>query len=278
MSIRKTGIVFQRFGKQFKVFVENQTLVAFAQKKLQWKRDFKLLVGDKVTLENGVIVAVDERKNTLVRPKVVNVDQVVIVQSLIEPKINWQQLFKLLIHFHAQNVARLVLVITKNDLEFEPAEKARLSELTSFGYQLFFTAPNADLPLTLFTELQNRFSVFMGQSGVGKSSLINRLDSQIHQAIQALSAHQFGKNTTTSTVMFPFQNGFICDTPGFNVIDFPNLKQLAAQHFVGFASLIGQCHFSNCTHQSEKGCFIVSAVTQKSYSLWLYESYLKLIN
>ncbi|WP_462217181.1 ribosome small subunit-dependent GTPase A [Mycoplasmoides genitalium] len=272
------GIVLQSLAKQCKVFWNNQIITAFPQKKLQWKNDFKLMVGDRVQLEDGAITKVLARKNELTRPRVANVDQIVLIQSLVQPKINWIQLLKLLVYFNAKLIDEIPILITKTDLDFDPMEKQKLIDLKQFNYQLFFVSKNEPLPSELIDIFSKKLSVFTGQSGVGKSSLINRLDPSLKQKIQALSVNKFGKNTTTKTTLFLFRGGFICDTPGFNVISIKNLKILAAQHFVGFQKMISKCHFSNCYHQYEKDCFVTTSVMKNRYPSWLYEKYRKMIN
>ena len=128
----------------------------------------------------------------------------------------------------------------------------------------------------LFNE---KISVLVGQSGVGKSSLLNAIDPNYTREIGEYSeALGRGKHQTKEVVLLPYMNGYIADTPGFSSLDLNLTKLEIAHYFPGFRELYLNCFYSNCLHQNEKECRVKDAVKEGIIPSIAYESYIKLLS
>ena len=125
----------------------------------------------------------------------------------------------------------------------------------------------------------NKISVLVGQSGVGKSSLLNAIDEDYQRSIGEYSkALGRGKHETKETVLLPYEGGYIADTPGFSSLDLELYKEDLAIYFPCFDKLYTDCYFSNCLHISEKKCLVKEKIESGEIPQIAYECYLKLSN
>ena len=125
----------------------------------------------------------------------------------------------------------------------------------------------------------NEITCLIGQTGVGKSSLINSIDPEFNRNIGSYSqALGRGKHETKEVVLLPYEGGYIADTPGFSSLDLELFKEEIAQYFPGFSSRFTECYFSNCLHLSEKTCKVKEAIETGEIPSIAYECYLKLSN
>ncbi len=243
------------------------------------------LVGDNVVItvdENGKnsIDKILERKNCFVRPPVSNIDNLVIVSSTCEPKPNFLIIDRLTaVAFH-KNV-RPIVVFTKDDLRNadEFVERYKLSGIDAFVVSNK-TGKGVDDVLNF---LDGSTSVFTGNSGVGKSSLLNCINPDFSIETGEISQKLGrGRHTTRHVELFKVGNGYIADTPGFSSLDFETndiiRKDDLAECFPEFSDYLGLCKFSSCSHMGDKGCKIVEALNDGKINPSRYESYVALYN
>ena len=235
---------------------------------------------------DGVIVALGERGNLLskpdysgnVKPVAANIDQVGIVAAPI-PVLNEFLIDRYLVEINRMG-AEAIIVINKTDLlnsEERMALELRLSDYQRIGYPVLFSSTVAEVGLrALRDRLKSKTSILVGQSGVGKSSLINALlpDLDIRtQAVSAATGH--GTHTTTTSTLYHLpEGGDLVDSPGIRSFELYALSEHElADGFVEFAPFIGQCKFSDCSHREEPGCKILQAVEDGAISQRRFESY-----
>lgn len=233
------------------------------------------IVGDFVEFDaNGFLTKVYPRKNMLVRPKVANIDQVLIVMSLSQPDFSDFLLDKYLAIVESRNI-KPIIIFTKHDLKPLTNHK---KDYESQGYKVFEINNLKFNNENLKAIIKNKISVFMGQSGVGKSSLINNL-THLNLKTQTISqALNRGKHTTRVVEMFDYNGGKIIDTPGFSSIDFDLTKQALAQSYHDFKKISQKCQFyKNCLHFHEKKCEIKTQVDKGKILKSRYQNYLKLL-
>lgn len=243
------------------------------------------LVGDDVEISvesNGKnsIDKIFERRNFFVRPPVSNVDNLVIVSSTCEPRPNFLIIDRLTAVAIHKNV-RPVIVFTKDDLHNadEFAERYKNS-----GIDVFVVSNKTGKGVKEVLKLiECSTSVFTGNSGVGKSSLLNCIDSDFSVETGEVS-HKLGRgrHTTRHVELFKTGNGYIADTPGFSSLDFETndiiKKDEIADCFPEFSDYLGLCKFSSCSHTGDKGCKVIEALNEGKINPSRYESYVTLYN
>src|SRR5699024_5560769 len=231
-------------------------------------QDISPLVGDFVKFESetrdeGYILEVLERKNSLVRPPVANIDQVMIVNSAKEPEFSPLLLDQFLVLIESIGIKPFILV-TKTDLatedEIEKLEKFKsIYEAIGYTFKLISTTePQADLQ----TYLDDKVSVIAGQSGVGKTSLLNTLNPDLLLQTNEISKSLGrGKHTTRHVELVQVKNGLIADTPGFSTLDFRNIEaDELGDYFPEIRREAQYCKFRGCKHYKEPKCAVKEAV------------------
>lgn len=220
------------------------------------------LVGDRVEFQieangKGYINKIEERKNELVRPQIVNVDQVLLVFSLKSPEFNQALLDRFLSIIEACHITP-VIILTKSDLVIDSLIlKPYIDYYQSIGYEVVTTSkfnPVDDLKEVF----KDKISVLAGQSGVGKSSLLNAINPHFELNVNDISkALGRGKHTTRHVELFKVYDGLVADTPGFSSLDFKDFDMDVtdlAQSFVDYFELSHDCKFRGCTHINEPKC------------------------
>ena len=242
-------------------------------------RNIKPIVGDKVLIDESscVINHVFDRESYLKRPPVANIDQMIIVQSLVEPEFSYQLLFKYLTYANASNI-KAKIVLTKSDKY--PNEEKLCEILTVFqklGIEIYVISNKTKEGLdTLSPLFKGHITCFIGQTGVGKSSLVNSIDPNFEREIGEYSlALGRGKHKTKEVILLPYQGGYIVDTPGFSSLDLELYKEDLAIYFPGF-NIEEKCYFSDCLHISEHNCQIKEKVEKGEIPQIAYDCYLKL--
>ena len=234
------------------------------------KREQSLLVGDRVTVsvlpnEKGYIYAIHERKNSLVRPPLANIDQLVMVVSVAEPAPNLLVMDKLIAVAEHQDVEP-VLVFTKCDLA-DPAPYAEIYRKAGFRVYEVCSTEHRGTGAVL-EMLRGRVSAFCGNSGAGKSTLLNEILPELSLSTAEISKKLGrGRHTTRHTELFALEGGgFVADTPGFSAIEMERMEIIrkdALQYcFREFEPYIMKCKFTGCSHVSEKGCAVLAAKEQ----------------
>ncbi|RAP78701.1 ribosome small subunit-dependent GTPase A [Paenibacillus montanisoli] len=239
------------------------------------KRGESPLVGDVVEFEEtengeGAVNRIMPRSSELIRPPVANVDLAVLVFSVTEPALNLQLLDKFLVHIEHAGI-EAVLCLSKQDLavDSEDAETARsamndvLRIYEPIGYQVLVTSSRQGEGTAALSErLQGHLAVFAGQSGVGKSSLLNALVPGLTLETNAISNRLGrGKHTTRHVELIDIGGGYVADTPGFSQLDFAELGiEELGSCFREMRELSSSCKFRGCTHIHEPECAVLAAL------------------
>lgn len=280
----KQGIIIENISNIFKIICENELYTCDARGKLK-KDDIKPVVGDKVNFEItkveekiGVIEKILPRKNYIKRPKIANINQIVLVISSKMPKPDLLMLDKQLVFAEYMNI-KPVIVINKIDLAKEIA--GEIKEQYKFtNYEIIETNAKENVGIyELRNVLKNKISVFSGNSGVGKSTLLNDLfEDNLTLEGKISSKNKRGKNTTTTVKLYELEeNTFIADSPGFSTFDIYEIETTKlAEYFVEFKEYIENCEFVGCTHIKEENCGIKQALKENKISQNRYERYIKI--
>ncbi len=271
------GKIIKQISNDYTVKVKNKIYICKARGKFR-NLDLSPLVGDNVVIdgENNYIIDILERKNKLERPRVSNIDQVVIVTSVKIPQFSSILLDKMLNIIEFNNI-KPIICFTKLDL----LTKDELKDIRNIqkyykkiGYDVF---DNTDKKLKNI--FKDKITVFAGQSGAGKSSLLNSLDSNLNIKIGDVSkALGRGKHTTRHTELIEILGGLIADTPGFSALNFTNMTEADIRdNFIEFNKYKVFCEYKDCTHVSEKKCGIKANVLNKNILKSRYDNYLNFI-
>lgn len=224
----------------------------------------------------GTIEEILERKNSLIRPAVANVDQAMVVFSVTYPKIHLDLLDRFLIHIEKEDITPCI-VLNKID-EGNPEEYAYIVErYTKVGYEVIcLSAKKAFHTDLLMPKLKDKTTVFAGPSGVGKSTLINTVEEGLRLETGHVSDKiKRGKHTTRHVELIPLSGGgFVLDTPGFTSLQLDGIEADDLQYyFPEFKDYIGSCKFRGCTHIHEPGCKVQEALENGKIVKERYETY-----
>ena len=242
----------------------------------------KPMVGDEVEFnpETMVIEVIYPRNSALKRPPIANISQIILVFSLKEPEFSYLLAFKYLTYANMHNI-KAKLVLTKIDKGIDENLVNEIKEVfSSVGVETFFVSNKTKEGLAEVKQLfANEISCVMGQTGVGKSSLINAIDANYEREIGEYSfALGRGKHRTKEVILLPYSGGYIADTPGFSSLDLNLFKEDLAVFFPSFNNLYNKCYFTDCLHVSESKCAVKEKIEDGSISKKAYECYLKLLD
>lgn len=273
------GQIIKGVGGLYTVKTETGAISCKAKGKFR-KEKISPLVGDYVTVsvngnDDAVIEEIGKRKNKLVRPPVANIDKLFIVISVAKPYPNTAIIDKMTVLAEKNNI-RPVIIITKTDL----MNSDELENIySSTGYKVY-TFSNIDMSSKeeIIKELDGCLCAFTGNSGVGKTTLINSLSGGLNLETGEISDKLGrGRHTTRQAEIFSIGNGLVIDTAGFSSIDFLNDNLILAEdlqhYFNEFSEYINQCRFRGCSHMGDKGCKICEMVDKGVISTSRYESY-----
>lgn len=239
--------------------------------------NLKPVVGDyvKINLAEKVIESIEPRKNFLDRPLVSNIDIALIVTSVKEPLINLTLLDKL-ISIVTINKIEPIIVLTKLDL-ITKRELKDLKVLIKYYQKIGLKVFTNKQITKLKKALIGKVVTVCGQTGAGKSTLINKFDKRLHLATDEISTSLGrGKHTTRIVELFKIKNFYIVDTPGFSAIMINNYsKEEISNSFIEFRNL--ECKFKNCSHEKEMGCQVLERVNSGEILKSRYDNYLKFI-
>ncbi|MBR5377375.1 MAG: ribosome small subunit-dependent GTPase A [Lachnospiraceae bacterium] len=246
-------------------------------------RDLKPLAGDNVRIEltggedvEGNVIEILERKNSLIRPPVANIDQALILFAMHSPEPVWGLLDRFLLNMAFHDIP-CIICINKDDLQ-KGDEADRIADIyRDSGCTLIFTSA---LKQTGTDELKSllcgKTTTVAGPSGAGKSSIINALLGKEQMPTGALSARvERGKQTTRHTELIPIaKDTYIFDSPGFSSLDLPDIKaEDLRDHFPEFLLYNTECRYNMCSHTHEPGCSVKQAVEDGKINAQRYSSY-----
>ncbi|MBQ6830897.1 MAG: ribosome small subunit-dependent GTPase A [Clostridia bacterium] len=239
------------------------------------------VAGDRVTVtvsENGkgVVEGVLPRRNVLVRPPVANLDCLAIVVSLTQPRPHLLLVDKMIALAEHHDIEPIVIV-TKTDLDAEPFP---IDVYRNAGFSVFSTTVSDPTSVASLKEyLRGKATAFTGNSGVGKSTLLNLLDPSLMRETGEISQKLGrGRHTTRSAVLIPLlDGGYWVDTPGFSSLDTERVavldKESVGNCFREFDEYATQCRFTGCSHVSEPDCAVRNAVERGAIAGSRYDSY-----
>lgn len=247
------------------------------------KRNITPLVGDLVTFQiegedEGYILEIKDRKNALIRPPIANIDQAFVTFSATDPDLNVTLLDRFLVMIEAKRITPII-VVTKVDL-LTDAEIASIQEILTYyrkiGYQVVTTCKDdRDSLQELIDLIKDKISVFAGQSGVGKSTLLNRLRPDLNLETREISRHLGrGRHTTRHVELLEIGEGLVADTPGFSSLEFTDIEpEDLTLFFPEMLARYRDCKFRGCLHVNEPDCAVKDAVNTGDIPSYRYENY-----
>ncbi len=307
------GLITKIESKDFYVLTDQYktyrcTLRGKFKKEFALKKDKLYLtniaaVGDTVEFESvnsngGVIHSIEDRKNYISRkaPKIKgasfrgerleqiiasNIDQIIVISSVHQPEFNNKTLDRFLVTSESANI-KSVIVINKSDLNTNDEIKNWADLYEEIGYPVIVTSAVTKNGIEdLKNILPNKITLFWGQSGVGKSTLLNILFPQLNLKVGDISeSTRKGVHTTVTSIMIPVnENSFVIDTPGVREIDPYGIKKEDLSHyFPDFEEYFSNCKFNTCTHYHEPGCGVIDAVEEGKIAFERYDSYLRILD
>lgn len=250
------------------------------------KDNFQPCVGDTAVVSrnedgSGCVDEILERKNVLVRPPLANLDAMVVVVSIQDPAPNLFVTDKFIAVLEHKRIEP-VIAITKSDLQ-DACGLAAIYENAGFSAHVISSETGEGVD-GLRESLKGRFSAFSGNSGVGKSSLLNAIDARLGLEVgQTSKKLGRGRHTTRTVEIFTLENGGrVADTPGFSTVDLLQMSEIdkyeLPQCFREFAPHVKNCRFDDCTHTSEPGCGVLLAVQNGEISQKRHTSYLQMFD
>ena len=233
------------------------------------------LVGDKVVIDdiNNYILEIKSRKNYLIRPPIANVDIALIVTSVKEPDFDSNLLDKLLTIISYNNITPIIC-LTKVDLLNKDEEK-EIKKIFKYYQNIGYTVvANNDIK-EIRKLISGKIVVFAGQSGAGKSSLLNKLDKTLNLETNEISkALGRGKHTTRCITLYEIDSSLVADTPGFSSVDFRGMTKIDIRdNMKEMFDNLHNCKYKDCMHIKEDDCEVKRLVEKGEISLSRYNNY-----
>ena len=277
------GIIIGNVSNTYKIKTDTKIYEAYARGKLK-NEEIKPVVGDNVEIQitdeekaTAIIEKIEARKNYIKRPKMANIDQIIFIVSTKNPKPDLLMLDKQLAYVEKLKIEPIIVI---NKIDLEETYKSIQELYTKIGYKVIVTSAKQGIGIDIITQvLKNKISVFSGNSGVGKSSIINALFGiDKTQEGEISQKNKKGKNTTTDTKLYELEeNTYIADTPGFASFEISEIETTELdQYFREFIHEIQKCEFVGCTHIKEQNCGIKYAIQEGKISQERYERFCKI--
>ena len=281
------GIIIENISNlyQVKSFENDNIYESIARGKFK-KEEITPVVGDRVEIsiidekdKKAVIEKIEERKVYIKRPKLANMTQIVFVVSSKDPKPDLLMLDKQLAFAEYLGI-KAIIVLNKTDLDKKQEFKEIKKVYQNIGYNVIQTNAKEKIGIDKLKELlKGNINGFSGNSGVGKSSLINAIfNKDVTEEGEISKKNRRGKNTTTSTKLYEIEeNTYIADTPGFSTFDISEIESKnLCLYFKEFKKYIEDCEFIGCTHIKEENCGIKEAVKEGKIDNKRYERFIKI--
>lgn len=269
------GIITKTIGGFFFVKTDQKTHKC----KIRGKIQKQVYPGDivKINPEDEIIEEVVDRNILLMRPKVANVEQVILLHSLKNPEMDRKLLDRFILMVESSGLIPLI-VFNKIDLIDDLKEvKKELKIYSDIGYNVFYISAKNHIGLDrLYNKLKNKISVIAGPSGSGKSTLINSIVEDVQLTTDEISKKlKKGKHTTRHVELITLPvGGYVADTPGFSKLDIENIAASDLKYyFPEFKEYEGGCKFNTCSHTHEPGCRVKEALENNMISKKRYSSY-----
>lgn len=277
------GIIIGNISNTYKIKTDKKIYEAYARGKLK-NEEIIPVVGDYVEIqvtdeekETAIIEKIEQRNNYIKRPKMANIDQIIFIISTKNPKPDLLMLDKQLAYAESLKIEPVIVI---NKIDLEETYKIIQKTYTQIGYKVIVTSAKQGIGIDeLKQNLKNKISVFSGNSGVGKSSIINAIfGGNKTQEGEISQKNKKGKNTTTDTKLYEIEEGtYIADTPGFSSFEINEIESTDLdQNFREFKQEISNCEYVGCSHIKEQQCGIKKAIEENKISKERYENYCKI--
>ena len=280
------GKIIRGIGGFYYVHVPSAGVFECRARGLFRKQKLKPLIGDNVRLSDvdidqmtGYVDEIMTRKNELIRPTVANVDQAVVVFAVSQPEPNLNLLDRFLVMVEREGI-RPIVCFNKIDTLTKEAVNQLVAAYELAGYQVMATSKFEEETIDLLKQsLYNQTTVFAGPSGVGKSSILNIIQSEIDLETGSISdKNQRGKHTTRHAELISFhEDSYVVDTPGFSSLNLVGLEaEEVKDYFIEFTAYEPSCRYGGCNHLNEPSCGVKDAVQRGEIADTRYESYRQL--
>lgn len=280
------GLIIKAIGGFYYIEAADNKIYECKARGVFRKNNLSPLVGDVVdVLESKegyyVVEKIRDRKNKLIRPPVANIDKLIIVVSICDPIPNTLIIDKMIAIAYSKNI-KPILVISKTDLA---CSDDIFNIYSNIGIKTIkFSLPNNYGIDEIKSELKNGLNVFTGNTGVGKSTILNCIDSSLSLSTNKISYKLGrGKHTTRQVELFKIKDRvYVADTPGFSTVDIERYELINKEElqycFKEFIPYLSKCKFNSCTHRLEKGCAVIEAISKGEISKSRHDSYVSMYN
>ena len=274
------ALIIKIISSEYTILLEDRSI----QKAIlagKMRLDKHPVVGDYVEYiisdNKYVIQSILERRNYLIRPNLANIDNAIIMMSTKDPSFSYELVNRLIMLIEYADI-RPIICISKADL----GDNQEIEEIKTYYETMNYDVIISDISndfRNLEGILENKITVLCGQSGVGKSSLLNKLQPELNLKTNEISrALNRGKHTTRHVELFEIYGGYIADTPGFSSLDLTQVdKDLLASKISVFKPYIGECRFNNCMHINEPDCKVKEAVDKGKIKQSFHKTYKDII-
>ena len=270
------GQIIKVISNDYTVKLENNEKIVCRARGVFRNRNITPLAGDYcfVDTSNKLITNIFERKNSLNRPPVSNIDAALILSSTVDPDFSITLLDKMITIIEYNNIEPII-ILSKTDLLFSDSIKKKIDYFKEIGYKVFLNTEVKEI----VNYIQNKTVILTGQSGAGKSSLLNKIDSNLNLKTDEISkALGRGKHTTRAITFYEIGSSLIADTPGFSALTFIDMtKEDIRDSFIEFNIYRDKCKYRDCMHIKEDECEIKRLVSDKKIDNERYNDYVDFV-